>query len=209
MVLNILLPLLLSLLYALALILVGWIAARVLQWVVAYVLKALQLDKGCQSIGLTPLLTKGEIKRAPSDLIGDIIYWLTIFVAVIATADFLGLKGAVVLVKNLVKYLPNLAITAVILGVAILLAGLASALVVLVANNIGLAYGKTVSRIVRYAVIIFGFVVALGMLGIPASYIMKESSLVVGMVALAGAIAFGLGCKDIAGDFITNLFKQR
>jgi small-conductance mechanosensitive channel len=209
MVLNLVLPLILTLVYALALLLIGWIIARVLQWVVAYVLKALQLDKGCQTVGLTPLLTKGEIKRAPSDLIGDLIYWLTIVIVVVAAADFLGLRGATRLISGVLAYIPSLISAVVILAVSVLLAVLASALVILVANNLGLAYAKSISRFIKYTVIIFGVIVALGLLGIPASYIMKESSLVVGMVALAAAIAFGLGCKDIAGDFITNLFKQR
>jgi small-conductance mechanosensitive channel len=208
-VLNLLLPLLLNVTYALALLLIGWIIAKVLQWVVAYVLKTLQLDKGCQTIGLTPLLTKGEIKKAPSDLLGDLIYWLTIIVAVVATADFLGLRGATKLFKGLLGYLPSVISAAVVLGAAMLLAAIISGLVLLIANNIGLSYSKTLARVINYALIIFGFVVAIGILGISAKLIVASFSVVVGAVGLAVAIAFGLGCKDIAGDFITNLFKQR
>jgi small-conductance mechanosensitive channel len=194
---------------SLVLVLAGWIIARLLQWVIVYVLKAVMLDKGCQTIGLTPILTKGEIKKAPSDIIADLGYWLVMILTVVAAADFLGLRSAMTLLRGVLNYMTNVAAASIVLALAIILAVVASGLVLLVANNLGIAYSKTIARIVKYALIIFGSVVALEFLGIPASYIMKESSLVVGMVALGAAIAFGLGCKDIAGDFITNIFKQR
>ena len=194
---------------SLVLVLIGWVVAKLLQWVVVYVLKAVMLDKGCQAIGLTPLLTKGEIKKAPSDIIADLVYWVVMILTVVSAADFLGLKSAMTLLRGVLNYTTNVAAASIVLVLAIILAVVASGLVLLIANNLGVAYSKTIARIIKYAMIIFGSVVALEFLGIPASYIMKESSLVVGMVALGAAIAFGLGCKDIAGDFITNIFKQR
>lgn len=206
---NIIIPPLLNLLYALVLILIGWIIAKLLQWLVAYVLKTLQLDKGAQAIGLTPILTKGEIKKPLSDLLGDLIYWVTIVIALLATVDFLGLGSALKLFNGVLSYITGVLSAAIALGAAMFLATLISSLVLLVANNIGLAYSKTLSKVIYYAMIVFGVVVALGLLGVEAGLIVASFSVVVGGIFLAAAIAFGLGCKDIAGDFITNLFKQK
>lgn len=194
---------------ALILILVGWLVAKLLQWITAYILKALMLDKGAQIVGLTPILTKGEIKKAPSDILADLVYWVVVIVTIVAAANFLGLKKAMMLFQGVLGYLTNVVAASVTLSLAVILAVIVSSLVLLVANNVGVAYAKTIARVIKYATIIFGSVAALELLGIPATYIMKESSLVVGFVALAAAIAFGLGCKDVAGDFITNIFKQR
>ena len=46
-------------------------------------------------------------------------------------------------------------------------------------------------------------------LGISAAIIVASFSVIVGAVGLAFAIAFGLGCKDIAGDFVAGLFKGK
>jgi len=200
---------LLNLLYALILLVIGLIIARLLQWVVAYVLKTVQLDKGCQQIKLTPLLQKGEIRKAPSDLLGDLVYWIVIFITIVSVPSVLGLRVAGKLVSGVLAYVPAVLAAALVLGIAMFIAVVLAGIVLVIANNAGLSNSKTLAKIVQYAVIIFGFVVALGQLGIDAKLIVASFSVVVGGVALAFAIAFGLGCKDMAADFLSNLFKGK
>jgi small-conductance mechanosensitive channel len=82
-------------------------------------------------------------------------------------------------------------------------------LVVVIANNVGLSNSRTLAKIAQYGVNIFGFLKALEILGISAAIIVASFSVIVGAVGLAFAIAFGLGCKDIAADFVTGLFKGK
>lgn len=206
---NLIIPPLASLLYGLVLVLVGWIVARLLQWIVSYVLKALQLDKGAQAIGLTPILAKGEIKRALSDLLADLAYWVAIIITVVATADFLGLGSVGGMVNRIIAYLPGVLAAAVVLGIALFLASVVAGLIVLVAANIGISFSKTIARVIYYAMVTFAFVTALVLLGVPVKEILSRGDLIFGMAGLAIAIAFGLGCKDMAADFVTNLFKQK
>lgn len=200
---------LLNLVYGLVLLLVGLIAAKVLQWLVVYVLKAIQLDKGAQKIKLTPILQKGDIKKAPSDLLGSLVYWIIIVITVFAVPSVLGLKGSEKLLISVLMYIPAVLVAALVLGVAMFLAGLLASVVLVIANNAGLSNAKPLARIIQYAVIVFGFVAALGHLGINSKDIMTSFSVIIGAVGLAFAIAFGLGCKDIAADFLTNLFKNK
>ena len=209
LVCNLIIPPLLNLLYALVLLLIGWVIAKLLQWVVALVLKAIQLDKGASAVGLTPILAKGEIKKPLSDLLGDLVYWVAIVVTMFSTVSFLGLGSAVKLFNGVLSYITGVLSAAIALGAAMFLASLISSLVLLVANNIGLLYAKTLSKVIYYSMIIFGVVITLGLLGVDAGLIVASFSVVVGGIFLAAAIAFGLGCKDIAADFITNLFKQK
>lgn len=200
---------LLNLVYGLVLLLVGLVVAKVLQWLVVYVLKAIQLDKGAQKIKLTPILQKGDLKKAPSDLLGSLVYWVVILVTVFSVPAILGLRGAEKLLIEVLKYIPGVLVAALVLGVAMFLAALIAGVVLVIANNAGLSNAKPLARIIQYAVIIFGFVAALGHLGISSKDIMTSFSVIIGAVGLAFAIAFGLGCKDIAADFLTNLFKNK
>jgi hypothetical protein len=201
--------LVLNLIYLLVLLLVGFLIARLLQWLVTSFFEILKLDKGAQKIGFTPLLVKGEIKRSPSEVLGDLVYWFAIFASIIIVASFLGLGSTKEMVNLVLAYIPSVLSATLVLGFSIFIAVLLSTVVLVITANANLVGAKTLSRMVLYAVMLFGIIVALGQLGLDPAWLAGSASVVIGGVALAFAIAFGLGCKDIAGDFISKLIKGK
>lgn len=201
-------PLLLNLLYALVLLLIGLLIAKGLQWLFVTVFGALQINKGAKQIGFTEFLTKGGLKKGPTDLLGDLVYWLTIFVTVTAVAGILGLASTKVLLGGLLAYLPAVFSAAYVLGVGIFVALLLSAVVLVIANNIGLTNAKVLANVAQYAIIIFAALAALEQLGVPLSWITTSVTVVVGAVGLAIALAFGLGAKDRAANFLDKFFGE-
>ncbi|MBI5400389.1 hypothetical protein HZB07_07310 [Candidatus Saganbacteria bacterium] len=199
-------PLLVNLLSALVLLLVGLLIARGLQWSVIKIFEALQLDKGSKRIGFSELLTKGGLKKGATELLGDLIYWLTIFVTVTTAANLLGLVSAKELLGSLLAYLPAVLSAVYILGIGVFVAIFIAAIVLVILNNIGLSNAGTLAKIVQYTIIIFAFLAALGQLGVSAGWIISSMQLVVGAVALTFAIAFGLGAKDKAAELLDKLF---
>jgi hypothetical protein len=89
------------------------------------------------------------------------------------------------------------------------LANLIAGVVKLVCLNIGLEGGKSLARAVYYLAVIFSLLAALALLGLRPSAIVAKLDIIVGAPALAAAIAFGLGCKDMAADFLHNIFKGK
>lgn len=199
-------PLLLNLLYTLVLVLVGFLIAKGLQWLVVTIFEALQLDKGSKQIGFNELLTKGGLKKGPTELLGDLIYWLSIYVTVTAVANLLGLVAVKDLLGSLLAYLPAVLAAVYVLGAGVFVAIFLAAIVLIILNNIGLANAGIIAKIVQYAIIIFAFLAALGQLGIDRNWIVTSISLIIGAVGLAFAIAFGLGAKDKAADLLDKLF---
>ena len=206
---NMISPLLINLIISLVLLLVALLVAKGLQFIVVSVLKALMLDKGLAAIGFTQFLTKGEIKKAPSDLLGDMVYWLAVFISVTAIAMVFGPSNSKDLLNMLLTYSVMVIAAAFIMALSVFLSVVIAGVITLIANNMGLSNTKTLAKIAQYAVNVFGFLKALEILGISSAIIVASFSVIVGAVGLAFAIAFGLGCKDIAADFVTNLFKGR
>jgi len=206
---NMISPLLINLSISLVLLLVSILIAKGLQLIVVYILKAIMLDKGLSAIGFTPFLTKGEIKKSPSDLLGDLVYWISIFIAVTAVAMAYGPSTSKELLNMILNYSVSVMAAVFVLAISIFLSVVIAGLVVVIANNVGLSNSKTLAKIAQYGVNIFGFLKALEILGISAAIIVASFSVIVGAVGLAFAIAFGLGCKDIAADFVTGLFKGK
>lgn len=199
-------PLLLNLLCALVLLLVGFLIARGLQRLAMNIFEAIQLDKGSKKIGFNELLTKGGLKKGPTELLGDLVYWLTMFVAVTATVIFLGLVAAKELLGGLLAYLPAVLSAAYILGAGVFIAIFIAAIILIILNNIGLSNANALAKIVQYTIILFALLAALGQLGFDHNWLVSSISVIIGAVCLAFAIAFGLGAKDKAAELLDKFF---
>lgn len=201
-------PLILNLLTALFFILIGFIVGKGLGSGVTFILKLVQLDKGSKVIGFNALLEKGDVKATASELIGHLVYWVVIFVTLIGVAKYFLLPIDVAL-SHIFSYFGMVVLASMVLGIGLFFASLLSGIVKLVALNLGIEGGKTLSKIVYYLVVIVTFLAALSQLGISPEVFVPQIGVIIGAVGLAAAIAFGLGCKDMAADFLHNLFKGK
>ncbi len=61
---------------------------------------------------------------------------------------------------------------------------------------------------VQVIVMVFAIAVALEQLAIAPKIIELTLSIVLGSLGLAAALAFGLGCKDVAGKYIQNVVDK-
>ncbi|MEE8637889.1 MAG: hypothetical protein V3T21_02475 [Candidatus Margulisiibacteriota bacterium] len=201
-------PLVLNLILVLILILAGVLIARGLGYLTTLVLKTIRLDKGAKQIGFDLILEKGGIKKTSSELLGDLVYWVLAFVVVIGVLGGSGLAVEPVLTK-IFSSVGIIFLAALILGIGLFLASLISGIVRVILANLGLEGAKTASRVVYYIVIVFAFLTALAELGVSSEAFVPHLGVIIGAPALAVAIAFGLGCKDMAADFLHNLFKGK
>ncbi len=197
-----------SLLAGLVILLVGYVIARAVGFAVTYVLKQAQLDQGAKAVKFNTLLEKGEIKKSLSDLLGDLCYWLIILVTVIGLAKMFGMKIEPVLAKALLYTGLALLVTLVV-GLGLFFASLIANIVKIIALNFGLEGGRSLARFAYYLVVLFVFLAALAQLGLKPGTILGKLDILLGTVGLAAAIAFGLGCKDMAADFLYGIFKGK
>jgi hypothetical protein len=206
---NAILPIIGNLAISLLLILVVLLIAKGLQLLVAYGMKLIMLDKALTSVGFTQFLTKGEIKKSPSELVGDFVYWLTVFISISSIVVVFGPSNSKELLNTLLGYSVSIIAAVFILALSLFLSSFIGSIIIVIANNVGLGNSRTMAKISQYGILVFGFIKALEIFGISSAIIAASFSVIVGAVGLAFAIAFGLGCKDIAGDFVTNLFKGK
>jgi small-conductance mechanosensitive channel len=102
-------------------------------------------------------------------------------------------------------YLPNVIIAAIILLIAAVIGRFMQKLVRASADAAGLGSSNTIAGIVKWAIWIFGFVIALTQLGIASTLIQTIVIGIIAMVALAGGLAFGLGGKDVAVEILDKI----
>ncbi|MFC1496836.1 hypothetical protein ACFL52_05420 [Candidatus Margulisiibacteriota bacterium] len=201
-------PYLLNLFFAALILTLGILFARLAKYGVVLFFQSLPLDETLKKIRFTSILDKADIKRPFSELIGDFSYWLVIFLIVVTVANYLGLAISP-LIDRMLNYMGIVFLAALVLSLGVFLSSLIAGIIHVLGANVGLPGAKTIARLMQYATIIFAFLVALEQLGIGPTLIVPSIGVIIGAVGLALAIAFGLGCKDIMADFISNLIKGK
>lgn len=194
------------LLGAIALFVIGWLVAKGVERGVVELLKALTLDRLSDQIGVSSALTKGGIKHKLSGLIGVIVYWLVMLAVIMVVFNALELTVAAELFQSVVVFLPNVIAALFILIVGMFAASFLSSMIKTAASNAGILQAHLFGQLVQTIVVIFSAVAALQQLNIP--FFGEVFLIILAGISLGSAIAFGLGCKDIAGAWVSGIVEQ-
>lgn len=197
-----------SLAGAIIILVVGWLVAKLIEALVVRMLKSVRLDMASDKAGITNVLAQGEIKLSLSELIGVVIYWIVTLVVIATALNALNLSIAAELVSRLVGYVPNILAAIFILVIGSFLATFVSTIVRTSANNAGIGTAKLLAKITQAVITIFAVIVAIEQLGIASALIVLAVNIILISIGMSIALAFGLGCKDIAGKFIQDLINS-
>ena len=199
---------LVNILLVLIILVVGWLISKVIRSVVTKGLRAIKLDELSDRIELDAVLEKGGITYSLSELIGVICYWLALLVTFMVAVNSIGLTIAAELLNKVVLYIPNVIAAIFILILGMFIATLLKNIVQTAANNAGVSQVKFLSKVVEVIIMVFAIFVALEQLNIGIRITELTLSIVLGTVGLGLALAFGLGCKEIAGRYVGDLIEK-
>ena len=199
---------LVNVLLVLIILIIGWVISKLIRTLVTRILKAVKLDTLAESIELDNVLAKGGIQYSLSELIGEICYWLALLVTFVVAINAIGLTIAAELLNKVVLYVPNVIAAIFILILGMFVTTLLKNIVHTSATNAGISQANLLSKIVEVIVGIFAVAIALGQLNIGARIIELAVGILLGAIGLAIALAFGLGCKDIAARYISDVIDK-
>jgi hypothetical protein len=190
-------------------LLVAWGVSHLIE----RVLRVVGLDHLCNRIGVSAALLRGGVKTDPSRLVGRAAYWLIVIFSTMAALGALNLQPINQFAKSFLAYVPHLFTAAVILVAGYLLSNFISQAVLIAAVNAGLPPARLVAACSRWGIQLLAVAMALEQLGIAQNIVVVGFGITLGGVVMAAAIAFGLGAKDLAKDFLerrlSNRFKDR
>ena len=106
---------------------------------------------------------------------------------------------------DVLTFLPRVIVAVFILIIASVVADALSKTVVAGAKGMNLHSANMIGTVTKYAIWVFAFIIALGQLGVATAYMQILFTGIIGMFAIAGALAFGLGGKDAASRFISKV----
>ncbi len=197
-----------NILLVVVILIIGWIIAKIVKDLLTKGLKILKLDQLSERIELDNILSKGGVNYSLSELIGIVCYWIVILITVVASLNAVNLTVAADLLNRIILYIPHVIAAIFMLVLGMFVATLLSNIVQTAANNAGIAESKLLSKVVQALVIIFAVAIAMEQLNIGAKIIEIIIGIMVGSIGLAVALAFGLGCKDMAAKSVAEFMDK-
>jgi hypothetical protein len=202
------LTLILSLIVPIIVFIVGWFIAILIGKLATGILKKLKFNQIIERGSWDESLAKANIKVDASELIGTIIKWILVIIFLQISASIMGWMQLVGVLEKVVAYLPNIIIAILLFTVTVVFVDIVEKVVRISVEKIKAGYGGITSSIVKWGIWIFAIMIILDQLNIGG--ILPQAIIfgVIGFLALAGGLAFGLGGKDAAAELIKD-FKQK
>ena len=154
--------------------------------------------------GLTPALPS----RTPSEIAGIVVLVGIVLFGAVAATEVIGLPVLTAIVNGILAVAARVLTGVVVFGIGLYLANLAFQII----SSSGSSQSRVLGQAARIAVIAFVTAMSLQQMGIASSIVNLAFGLLLGAIAVAIAIAFGLGGRDVAGEQVRewlNSFKGR
>lgn len=186
----------------------GFAAGSVLGRAVGHLVAVTRLDNALHKAGLDKVSERAGVRISMAGFLAGIVKWLVIVAFTIASAEILGLTQVTQLLRDILMYIPQVMIAAIVLVIAMLIGDFVGRLVDHSARGMGMR-GHFAAQVAKWSIIIVGGIFpALTQLRIAQGLVEVLFTGVVFALSLALGLAFGLGGRDAASKAIEDMKRN-
>lgn len=183
----------------------GWAFGSILGRAVAHLITMMRIDTALHRAGFDKLSERAGIRVSIAGFLGGVVKWLVVVAFTIASAEILGLTQVTQLLRDILVYIPQVIVAAVVLVIAMLVGDFVARLIDHSTRGIGMK-GHFAAQVAKWSIVIVGGVFpALTQLRIAQGLVEVLFTGVVFALSLALGLAFGLGGRDAAARTIEKM----
>lgn len=183
---------------------IGMIVASLVKDVVRLVFKYFRVEKW---LAVSGIAKEAEVSIWPN-LLGELVRWVIIFVFLMSAVETWGIPKVADVLEQLLNFIPNVFIVVVIGWIGLVAGRFAHDIVRHGVRGLGSHESLVLGNAARYTIIFFTVLIILTQLGVAAELVKILFTGIVGMLALALGLAFGLGGKDHASRILDRLTQR-
>jgi hypothetical protein len=190
----------------LVILVVGYLIARVVKTVVAKLLEKVGVDRLLHDSQAGQYVERVSPDAHPSRLVAAVVFWFIFIYAIAAAVGALKIPALTNFMANVQNYLPNVVAAVLIFVIGAALAGAVGGFArKLMGDTSTGRVAKAVGPGLILAIVVF---MVLTQLRIAPTIVTATYVALIGMLALAGALAFGLGGRDVAADMLRDAYSS-
>lgn len=187
-------------------LLVGFVLAKLVQKGFARVLRRIRLNDLLRKVGVLSAVDSAAAHFNPSRILAHLAFWVVMFTAMLIAANALGIDSLAPVFSELVGYVPSVIAAIVIVILGIVLGDFVGGLIM--ASTHALHGGPTLARVGKAGVVMLAVFMSLQELGVATNIVTTAFAIIFGAVALAAALSFGLGTRELAGEIARNWYNR-
>ncbi|MDB5891176.1 MAG: hypothetical protein JWP47_2007 [Polaromonas sp.] len=189
-------------------LIIGWLVASLIEKGIAAILRTIRFNDLAQRSGLADFVAKTGTGTDSAGMLAAIVKWFIRLIALVVAFDALGLPAVSDVLRQLLLWLPNVVVALVVLVIGGLAASALSNVVRGAAAKSSLGNPDMLAKVAAGLVWAFSIVVAVNQIGIATALVNTLFMAVVGAIALALGLSFGLGGKDTAAEIVRNWYQK-
>ena len=191
---------------AIAILIAGYLVARLLEKWTDALLGRLNFNKVAEAGGLSEAVGRTGSRLDPIHAVGKLLFWLVMLVVILLASTALGLESIREMFGTMLSFIPTLiaAIVIVILGMIV---GEFVRMLVLASAG-GVEGVPTLARVAKGAVVVIAIFMAVQHLGVADELVTAAFTLILGALALAVGLAFGLGNRELAAEVTRRWYEE-
>jgi hypothetical protein len=190
-----------SILAAGLLLAIAYVVARLVANLVARLLESAGFDDLVVRLGLR---RAAKAERAPSAMVGSLVLIGVMLSAAIEAAGLLGFASLASLLSDFLVVAGRVALGLVVFGVGLYLAGVAAAAI----RTSTSTQASLLATAARASIVVLAGAIALRQMGLANEIIELAFGVLLGSIAVAVALAFGLGARDIAAREVEGWLRD-
>jgi small-conductance mechanosensitive channel len=183
---------------------IGYVIAKVVKGIVAGLLEKVGLDRTLHHSDAGQYVEKVSPGASPARLIGSVAFWFIFLFAISAAIGALKIPALSTFIAQVQAFLPNIIVALLIFVIAAALAGAVGAAAHRLMGDT--PTGKMVRAIAPALIMAIALFMVLDQLRIAPQIVTITYAALIGMLALAGALAFGLGGRDLAAQMLGQAY---
>ena len=195
------------LLVMLIIVAVGWLVAYLVKIALRSALRLLKFDRLSEDAGAAQLLNKAALPTS-TELLSRLVFWVVLLGFVLLGINALGVMALEDDIARFFLFLPRLFVAVLILFFGMFASSFFSRAALLAAVNANLRSARILGYCARVVIVVLALSMAFEELGIAENTILAAFSIVFGALMLGLAIAFGLGGRDLARQFLERRFSE-
>ena len=193
----------------LALLIVGWIIARVVARIVKRVLKSIGIDKVAERLNDIDLIRRTKFEIVPSILLSKLLYYLILFVFIIAATEILKMEAVSNLMAGIMTYIPKLLSAIMVFLIGIFIADALKNIVLTACKSLAIPAAGVIANVVFYFIFLNVIMITLKQADLQTDFMENNISIILGGVILAFAIGYGFASQSLMSNFIASFYNKQ
>jgi hypothetical protein len=189
----------------LLIVLIGWVVAYAFKSILRSILRLAKFDRLSEDTGATQFLRRAALPSI-TEILSRFIFWIAWIGFILVGVSVLGIASLQPHISNFFGFLPRLFVALFVMFFGLLASSFFSRAALLASVNAGLPAPRLIASIIRTMLVVFTVSVAFEELGLAERTVSSAFMIIFGALMLGLAIAFGLGGRDLAKQFLERRF---